>query len=133
MIENNINWIFFNVILALFPLILNSIIVPISSEKIQWKDLLKDGELFFFSTSITASSIGTLFLKRPSNIALAVLVGSLLIIVLVMSSCLFSLASFQKIKQIDFLDKELYAISSVWCSVAAAILGYLTFALGGMQ
>jgi hypothetical protein len=132
MIENNVNWILFNVILALFPLLFNAVLLPLSGEMLKWKDLLKDGELFFFSTSITASSIGTLFLKRPSNLALSVTLGSFLVILLVTSSCLFSLASFQKIKQIDFLDRQLYAVSSVWCSSFAVLLGYLAFCLGGM-
>ena len=94
MIENNANWILFNVILALFPLVLNAILLPLSGGMIKWKDLLKDGELFFFSTSITASSIGSIFLKRPSNLAFSVVLGSFLVILLITSSCLFSLASF---------------------------------------
>ena len=132
MIENNINWIFFSVILALLPILLNFTIVKLSNiRNIGWVELLKDGELFFFSTATSASSIGTLVLNRPPNIALTILIGSLLVIILIMSSCLFSLSSFLKLKQMDVLDKRMFGVISIWCSFFAVALSYyVLFVMG---
>lgn len=133
MTENSINWIFFSVILALFPLLLNFMIVKLSNINIGWVDLLKDGELFFFSAAITASSIGTLVLNRPPNLVLTILIGGLLLTILIMSSCLFSLSSFLKLKQMDVLNKRMFGVMSIWCSILAVALSYMSFILGSVK
>jgi hypothetical protein len=42
------------------------------------------------------------------------------------------LASFLKFKEINALDKNLYASLSIWCSAGSIMLGYLTFVIGEM-
>lgn len=133
MLEAHIKWIFFNVVMALFPLLLNFILTRVGNMQIGLVDLLKDGELFFFSTAISASAIGTLFSERPSDLATAVVLGCLLLVILIISTGLFSLRSFLKLKQMDVLDARIFGKASVWCSLIAVILSYLTFVQGGMK
>ncbi len=66
-VQASIKWLFFNVILALLPLLLNLILVKIGQLSTDRAELLKDGELFFFSTTIAAASVGTLLFQSPSN------------------------------------------------------------------
>ena len=132
MISKGIHWFFFSVVLALLPLFLNLIISWVTDLTLEWRELVKGGELFFFSTAISGTSLGSLILERPSNLALTVLIGSVLIVILIMSSCLFALASFLKLKNIDAIEKNLYAQLSVWCSAGSIVLGYITFIIGEM-
>ncbi len=127
MTEAHIRWFFFNIILALLPLFFNLILIKIGQIKTNWIELLKGGELFFFSSTISASSIGGLLFQNPSNIALALVISYLLLVVLAISTGMFSLSSFLKLKQMDMLDNKIFSKSSVWCAFLAVLLSYLTF------
>jgi len=132
-IQASIKWLFFNVILALLPLLLNLILVKIGKVTTDRAELLKDGELFFFSTSIAAASVGTLLFQIPSNLIIASIVWYCLITIIMVSTGLFALSSFLKLKKMDVIDKKVFSDSSAWCAIITIILSYFAFVQGGMK
>lgn len=132
-VEASIKWFFFNIVLALLPLLLNLMLIKVGSVKTNWSELLKDGELFFFSTTIAASSIGTLLFQEPSSPIIASLVSYFLMVILMISTGMFALSSFLKLKQMDVIDKKIFSASSAWCAVLTIVLSYFAFVQGGMK
>lgn len=130
---SSLKWLFFNVILSLLPLALNAILVVVGRVTTSWPEMLKDGELFFFSTAISASSIGGLLFQVPSNKVVAAIVTYLLMTILMISTGMFALSSFMKLKQIDAIDKTVFGASSAWCAIFTIILSYIAFVLGGSK
>lgn len=128
----SIRWFFFNIALALLPLLLNLIVIKVSNIKPSW-ELLKDGELYFFSTTIAASSIGTLLFKNPLSPIVALLVSYVLLVVLMVSTEMFALASLQKLAKKDLVDGKVFSISSALCAIITIVLGYVAFVQGGMK
>ena len=131
--ESSIRWFFFNVVLALLPLLLNLMLIQVGSIKTNWSELLKDGELFFFSTTIAASSIGALLFQNPSSPVLASVTSYFLMVILMISTGMFALSSFLKLKQMDVIDKKVFSASSAWCAVITIFLSYVAFIQGGMK
>ncbi|MGJ5674056.1 MAG: hypothetical protein ACR9NN_10665 [Nostochopsis sp.] len=117
MLQNSMKWFFFNVFLALLPLLLNFILIKIGRIKTTWFELLKDGELFFFSTSLAASSIGAFLFQSPSSLMIASVTSYLLITLLLISTGLFALSSFLKLKQMEAIDKKVFGAGSAWCAI----------------
>jgi len=132
-IQASIKWLFFNVVLALLPLLLNLILVKIGNVTTDRAELLKDGELFFFSTTIAAASIGTLLFQNPSNPLVASVVSYFLMTIIMISTGLFALSSFLKLKKMDVIDKKIFSDSSAWCAVVTVVLSYFAFVQGGMK
>lgn len=133
-VESSTRWFFFNVVLALLPLLLNLILIRVGNIKTNWPELLKDGELFFFSTAISASSIGTLLFQHPSSPLVASITSYFLILILIVSTGMFALSSFMKLKQMDdVIDKKVFGLISAWCAVIAIIISYIAFIQGGMK
>jgi hypothetical protein len=132
-VQLSIKWLFFNVILALLPLLLNLILVKIGQVSTDRAELLKDGELFFFSTTIAASSVGTLLFQSPSNPIIASVVSYLLMTIIMVSTGLFALSSFLKLKKMDVIDKKVFSSSSAWCAFITVVLSYFAFVQGGMK
>jgi hypothetical protein len=62
-------WLFFTIALGLFPLVLGALFLLVFiASKISPKnylDLLKDGELFFFATTLSANSLNKLMVLPP--------------------------------------------------------------------
>lgn len=119
-----VRWFFFNVILALIPVILVYAIIWIRSTGHAWHSILKDGEMFIFSCTLTASSIGSLLfdpqrrsgLNKPNGIVFLqvdeiafTLIGIVLIFLLLLSTCLFAVGSYVKLTA---NESELSASSS---------------------
>jgi hypothetical protein len=132
-VESSIRWFFFNVVLALLPLLLNLILIQVGSIKTNWSELLKDGELFFFSTTIAASSIGALLFQSPSSLIVASITSYILIAILMISTGMFALSSFLKLKQMDVIDKKVFSASSALCAIVTICLSYVAFVQGGMK
>ncbi len=57
----SILWIFVNIILALLPIVTNFILIKIMKIHKKWYETMTGGELFIFSTTISASAIGVTF------------------------------------------------------------------------
>ncbi|MBD1853000.1 hypothetical protein H6F87_23945 [Cyanobacteria bacterium FACHB-502] len=131
--QASIKWLFFNVILALLPLLLNLILVKIGKVTTDRAELLKDGELFFFSTTIAASSVGSLLFQSPSNPIFASIVSYLLMTIIMISTGLFALSSFLKLKKMEAIDKQVFSDSSAWCAAITIALSYFAFVQGGMK
>jgi hypothetical protein len=131
--QASIKWLFFNVILALLPLLLNLILVKIGKVSTDRAELLKDGELFFFSTTIAASSVGTLLFQSPSNPIIASIVSYFLMTIIMISTGLFALSSFLKLTKTEGIDKKIFSDSSVLCAAITIILSYFAFVQGGMK
>ena len=120
-------WLVFNVILALVPLIFSTVVVWIFRIKTRWYRMLRGGELYIFSTSIAASSVGLFALEHDSiNPGQGTLLGALFLIML-LSSCLFAVSAYTQLQQQDLPEEHMsrYGGLSVACAVAASALGYI--------
>ena len=135
-------WFFINVVLALLPLIINLVIVSMFKEeerrKWQWINLFRDGELFFFSSTISATSISELVLgsnqSSTNNIGYIHTFTLLpLMLVLLLSTVIFGCSAYTKLqKQLSgkgdsLLDDLRFSYGSVACAIASMILGYVAF------
>ena len=135
-------WVFINVIFALLPLIINLIVVSMFREeernKWKWITLFKNGELFFFSSTISASSMSELVLNDTSNLTndvgyvhLFILLP--LMIVLILSTVIFGCSAYIKLQEQisgevnSLLDDFRFSYGSIACAVTSIILGYMSF------
>ena len=125
--ENTIRWVFFNVILALVPLLLNFFLVKVARVTTTWHKMLKDGELYIFSSTIAAASIGKEFLDSSSKDLTSTVTVFALIIILMLSAAMFSLSSFLKFREESCLDEKLFSGGSISCAIVAGILSYVVF------
>jgi hypothetical protein len=154
--EEFILWLFFTIVLAVLPLLLNYLILMMFASWNVWLsnclNLLKDGELFFFSTTLSATSLNKLTAllsvaavgsgaSRPISTSW-VQVG--LWSVLIVSTSVFGLCTFSK------LDKQLQlqsgkgtasvsepnvwaiALGSILCAITSGLLSYVVYAYGGV-
>lgn len=135
-------WIFFNVILALFPLIVNFILIfLIPREKIQnwhWTEFLGEGELFFFSTTLAAIGIGDILLENKEIESIKIGLTLILIalaFVLLLSCIIFGCSTYIKIQKeiqeesnniLEF-DKIKMAYGSIGCAIMVIILSLAAF------
>ena len=120
------DWIFFHVLLAFLPIIAKLAVIITSKKKLEkWYQVIQDGELYIYSTTLSAWSITSiLFQKLDSNN----LVTGLLIVNLVISSLLFGITSHSKwVKQeLESLELDLYARVSIVCSFIAVFCTYIS-------
>ncbi|NEP80751.1 MAG: hypothetical protein F6K39_22815 [Okeania sp. SIO3B3] len=56
----NLLWIFVKIVLPLMPIVINFIFIKIMGSDKKWYQILTGGELFIFSTTISASAIGVI-------------------------------------------------------------------------
>lgn len=126
-INSSIAWLFFNVIFAVFPVLFNVVLVRLGNIKTSRAELLKDGELYVFSTSISAASVGSILFGNPSNLIISSLTACCLMSVFCASSGFFMLASFTKLKKINVFDKQFYSDSSIACALITVFLSYIAF------
>ncbi len=134
-------WFFINVVLALLPLIVNLVVISMFKEeerrKWKWVSLFRDGELFFFSSTISATSMSEVVLGNKSN---SPNLGYLhtftllpIMLVLLLSTVIFGCAAYTKLqKQLtgkgdSLLDDFRFSYGSVACAIASVILGYVAF------
>ncbi|MDJ0661123.1 MAG: hypothetical protein QNJ42_16780 [Crocosphaera sp.] len=136
-------WLFFNVILALLPLLVNLLLIFLipHQERQQWKwiALVKEGELFFFSSTLAAIEIGDIFQNNNlSQSTESELVSTFtlisLLLVLLLSSIIFGCSALMKIQgQLSgsrypyLFDEEKFAIGSITCAIMAIILSLIAF------
>jgi len=132
MLEATIRWLFF-IFLSFFPLVLSFILIKVKITRVKtWSELLKGGELFLFSTTISASSIVSIF-NVPSKFGfgLKLITLYLLMIVLLISSGMFSVFFFLKLNEVNLsIDEKLFVHSLTWWTILAVILNYLAFIQG---
>lgn len=89
--EDLITWLFFTIVLPLTPLLLSyTILIIFVTRNTQWKefvDLIKDGELFFFTTTLAATSLNKLRALPQSTSTTSFIQVSLWVILLFSASC----------------------------------------------
>lgn len=139
-------WFFINVVLALLPLIINLIVVSMFKEeerrKWKWINLFRDGELFFFSSTISATSVSELVLgeKQGSTNNIGYIHAFTLLplmLVLLLSTVIFGCSAYTKLQEQlsgkgdSLLDDLRFSYGSVACAIASIILGYVAFLQSG--
>jgi hypothetical protein len=144
-----ISWIVLNLVLALVPLFVSILFKFFFSLSVTWIQILKEGELFLFSTTVSANAISKLVLPTPSEtsslgkIALVfpqlspdkafTLIG--LILILLLSTIIFgamSLIKFNNLKKIKVGNRN-YTFGAFGCAATSSILSYIAFVQGGMK
>jgi hypothetical protein len=128
--QNLVEWMFFDIIFALAPVLIIFLVVYMSDDiDAGWHDVLRDGELFIFSTAVAASSIGDVFFEQGTeNSAARSAALCTLFIVLVLSTALFGMASYRKLKG-EGLENRRFSAGSVGCACLAGILSYWSYSL----
>jgi hypothetical protein len=143
-------WIILNLVLAIIPLILSIVLRFLFGFPATWIEILKEGELFLFSTTISANSIGKLVLPTPSEanavgkISLVLpqlstdkaftLIG--LFLTLLCSAMIFgafSLVKFSRNSNTFAVTDRNYAVAALSCATMAFVLSYAAFNQGGMK
>lgn len=141
-----LKWFFVNILLAILPLIASFLIVLNFKEderrKWTWISLFKNGELFFFSSAISASAISELSSARDTSTSKITAIQASgdytitlisLILILLISTIMFGSSAYLNLQSQIFktqsspIDERRFAYSSVFCAITAAILGYIAF------
>lgn len=139
-------WVVFNVVLALLPLAVTPLFKSFTAGGFQFdRKLLRDGELFFFSSSLSAASIGKafeLFLKgEPSS---DIFVFLMLLLTLLLSAICFGGAISAKINRENNVvanqpaggltdGEKNTANASLVVAVLAILLSFVSFYQGGFK
>lgn len=132
-LELTILWIFTNIILALIPIAINLVLIKILKISMEWYKALKGGELFIFSTTLSASSIGLGSIQNAFNNVLGTLSFCILILVIIISTVLFGVACFTKLKNENIPDEKLFAAASISCATLASIFSYTVAYMSGIN
>ena len=120
--SEKILWIF-KIVLPLMPIVITFIFIKIKEIDKEWYQILTGGELFIFSTTISASTIGVTSFQSLDN-SLGNLGFDILILTIILSAALFALGSSIKLDGGKIPDEELYAIISISCAIAAIFGSY---------
>ena len=120
--NEKILWIF-KIVLPLMPIVITFIFIKIKEIDKEWYQVLTGGELFIFSTTISASTIGVTSFQSLDN-SLGNLGFDILILTIILSAALFALGSSIKLDGSKIPDEELYAIISISCAIAAIFGSY---------
>lgn len=92
--EKLLHWTIFNVIIALLPLIFNSLFRILKSElEVDFHPIFFRGELFIISAAIAADAIGEFMIGEISNKYARLIIGGTCVIMLALSTLLFAAVS----------------------------------------
>jgi hypothetical protein len=119
-----VNWAFFDVIFALAPLVLTFAMVKLLGMGTPWHTVLKDGELFIFSSTVLASYVGIVLFQEDKLSLADVLIVCAAILFLFVSACLFTLTSYFKFTGQPLPGQKRFGFTSISCACVAALLGY---------
>lgn len=135
-------WITFNVIVALIPLAVSPLLSDLTGARIKYNwELLRDGELFFFSSTLTAAAIGKLVeLSIREGVLINPLTFAGLIVTLLFSAICFG-ASVVKKRSPEIAPTGTtappgglkLAKTSAVVAVLAAICSFVAFYQGGFK
>ncbi|NEQ35933.1 MAG: hypothetical protein F6K40_06385 [Okeania sp. SIO3I5] len=132
--SSNLLWIFVKIVLPLMPIVINFIFIRIMGSDKKWYQILTGGELFIFSTTISASAIGVTFFQGTLDNSLGNLIFCILLLTLIFSTSLFGFGRFIKLDENKIgkiKNEELYAIASIACAIAAIFCSYCINFLSG--
>jgi hypothetical protein len=142
-------WVVLNLVLSLLPLIFCILFKFFFDLSVTWIQILKEGELFLFSTTLSANTISKLILPSPSDPNSAGII-SLVYPQLSLSkvytliglgfALLFSVAIFGALSLIKFnssnqvsVRNRNYAVGALSCATISSLLSFVSFAQGGMK
>jgi len=100
----------------------------------KWYQILTGGELFIFSTTISASTIGVTFFQGSLDDSLGNLMFCILLLTIIFSTSLFGFGSFIKFdenKLSKMRNEKIYALGSIGCAIAAIFCSYYINFLSG--
>ena len=132
-LKESVRWIFFNIGVALFPIWATQIVTATFGTVQPLSKVLKDGELFVFSSTLSASAMGTAFFERDVGLAGIMLTACGLIVVLIISGGLFFATVQLKSTGQQVPNEKRLAKASIYCAIAAAFLSYVVQAAGSVQ
>ena len=127
--EPTVVWLACNVGLALLPLSFNALLLALFNVKNKWAAVMREGELFIFSSTLSATSIGISVYDGLKTGLLNVIAFWILVIVLALASGLFAISSLSKLKGESIPNEKLYIGASVSCAVLTVVFSYI-LALG---
>jgi len=123
-------WLFCNIIVALFPFIVAALVGKYMNIEGIWKKVLKGGELFIFSSTLSGSVLGSslaLLLNKNSladDLQVQIIVILLaLILMLTISAGMFSFAAQYRFRNDSIPKENLFLGSSLCCSFVTIALG----------
>ena len=117
------SWVSFNVLLALFPIILSSF-WSLGKDGTTWVDLLESGELFLISAGICANTVGRLVGSNQATNTLKPPLLAIAIIIISAASLLFA-----RLLSDGFSPLET-AVYSVNLFIASLCTGMLSIVIG---
>jgi hypothetical protein len=144
-------WVVLNLVLSLLPLIFCTLFKFFFDLPVTWIQVLKEGELFVFSTTLSANAISKLILPSPSDPNPAGIISLIypqlspskvctligLGIILLFSVAIFSALSLIKFNNSNQAQAPVksgnYAIGALSCATTSSLLSYAAFAQGGMK
>ncbi len=132
-LTDSVRWVVFNVGVALLPIWATKIISVVFRKTLTWPQLLKDGEMFVFASTLSASAMSTAFFERNVGEAGIMLAGCALVIVLMISTGLFFATVQLKVSGEPLPDEKMAARVSTACAVAASVLSYVVHAAGSIR
>ena len=135
-IHEAIGWLFFNVVLALLPIGFSYLIAYLLRHRIVWHDGVKEGELFIFATTLSAGTIGECLWGKVADLAnKSTFAGALpvhnwavlpLLLVLVLSACLFAVSVFLKLERRAPPDPALFSTASLIAAFLAILFSFVS-------
>ena len=124
-------WIFSHVVLPIMPVVINLMILKLLNISQKWYQILKDGKLFIFSSTLSGSSISLRFFQGSPNNDLESVCFGLLIINIIISSVSFGIGNYVKLREEELREEEeeinlkFLASASIACSLFAIVCSYL--------
>jgi hypothetical protein len=145
-------WVALNVLLALIPVVITislSFFFNSSGSPVNWIQILREGELFLFSTTISANAISKMILPSPGDADVAGKIALIpqsvttikafnlvaLALMLLFSTFMFGASSMIKVYNVANVRvaERRYVMGAFGCAIASSCLSYWAFVQGGMK
>ena len=134
-------WILLNFVFAVFPLLFCWIYFYFRNVDAGWPFLVKNGEMFFYSVTISAYSLGSLLLSQDTDLSspgIRILILSIAI-VLAFSAMVVGVVTTQavlaarnpvpELVRLTETENRRFAGGSTAMAIAAAVLGYASYSV----
>ncbi|HLL45332.1 MAG TPA: hypothetical protein VK399_01425 [Longimicrobiaceae bacterium] len=127
-----VQWLFTNVIAALLPVAVSLCILRFGKITATWHAVLKDGELFIFSSTLSMTALATSHFSDVPHTLPHLIATYFLFGVLVLSTAAYGFAIYCKLAGVDSHGEGI-AKTSIMASGSTIILSsYLFFVSGGV-
>jgi uncharacterized RDD family membrane protein YckC len=121
----SVRWLIFNICVPLFPLWATQIVAAAYEDPPPLSSRLREGELFVFSSTVSAAALGTaLFLRDVRSIGITLSICGLIVLLLLSGGLSFTTVLARSVGKQPRNARRFSAISIV-CAVAASGLGYV--------